>query len=112
MDLYYEFKPTIWRPENHRLMVYHNQYLFQWHVNRNIPRNERLTTAQKEPVGYFTFHNNAWVLVNQKLTGLKDLTEDKMIGINEMVELTNGKKLLLSKEEGGRVVVITMANQP
>jgi serine/threonine protein kinase len=112
LDLYYEFKPTVWRPENHRLMVYHNQYLFQWHVNRNIPRNERLTPAQKEPVGYFTFHNNAWVLVNQKLTGMKDLTEDKMIGINEMVELTNGKKLLLSKEDGGRVVVITMANQP
>lgn len=112
LDLYYEFKPTVWRPENHRLMVYHNQYLFQWHVNRNITRNERLTPAQKEPVGYFTFHNNAWVLVNQKLTGMKDLTEDKMIGINEMVELTNGKKLLLSKEDGGRVVVITMANQP
>ena len=112
LDLYYEFKPTVWRPENHRLMVYHNQYLFQWHVNRNIPRNERLTPTQKEPVGYFTFHNNAWVLVNQKLTGLKDLTEDKMIGMNEMVELTNGKKLLLSKEDGGRVVVITMANQP
>ena len=111
LDLYYEFKPTVWRPENHRLMVYNNQYLFQWHVNRNIARNERLTAAQKEPVGYFTFHNNAWVLVNQKLMGLKDLTEDKMIGINQMVELTNGKKLLLSKEDGGRVVVITMANQ-
>ena len=51
------------------------------------------------------------MLVNQKLMGLKDLTEDKMIGINQMVELTNGKKLLLSKEDGGRVVVITMANQ-
>ncbi|MEA5259603.1 serine/threonine-protein kinase [Arcicella aquatica] len=111
LDLYHQFKPSVWHPENHRLMVYNNQYLFQWHVNRNITRNERLTPAQKEPVGYFTFYNNAWVLVNQKLTGLKDLTEDKMIGINEMVILTNGKKLLLSKEDGGRVVVITMANQ-
>lgn len=111
LDLYYEFKPTVWRPENHRLMVYHNQYLFQWHINRNITRNERLSAAQKEPVGYFTFHNKEWVFVNQKLTGLKDLTEDKIIGINDMVVLTNGKRLLLSKEEGGRVVIITMANQ-
>ena len=28
-----------------------------------------------------------------------------------MVDITNGKKLLLSNEEGGRVVVITIANQ-
>lgn len=111
LDLYYQFKPTVWRPENHRLMVYHNQYLFQWHVNRNIIRNEKITNEQKVPVGYFTFYNGKWVLVNQKLTSLKDLTEDKAIPVNEMVELTNGKKLLLSNEEGGRVVVITLANQ-
>jgi serine/threonine protein kinase len=111
LDLYYQFKPSVWKPENHRLMVYHNQYLFQWHVNRNIARNEKLTPEQKIPVGYFTFHNNKWVLVNQKLTYLKDLTEDKLIGINQMVELTHGKRLLLSNEDGGRVVNITMANK-
>jgi len=93
------------------LMVYHNQYLFQWHANRNLIRNEKLTPEDKVPVGYFTFHNNKWMLVNQKLNGLKDITEDKEIPLGEMVELTNGKKLLLSKEEGGRVVVITLANQ-
>ncbi|MCF8428329.1 MAG: serine/threonine-protein kinase [Bacteroidia bacterium] len=111
LDLYYQFKPSVWKPENHRLMVYHNQYLFQWHVNRNIARNEKLTPEQKIPVGYFTFHNNKWVLVNQKLNFLKDLTEDKLIGINQMVELTHGKRLLLSNEDGGRVVNITMANK-
>ncbi|UTA66920.1 helix-hairpin-helix domain-containing protein [Emticicia sp. 21SJ11W-3] len=111
LDLYYQFKPAVWKPENHRLMVYHNQYLFQWHVNRNIIRNEKLTDAQKVPLGYFTFHNGKWVLVNQKLTSLKDLTEDKLIPINSMVELTDGKRLLLSNEEGGRVVLITMANK-
>ncbi len=111
LDLYYQFKPTVWKPENHRVMVYHNQYLFQWHVNRNVIRNEKLTDAQKIPVGYFTFHNGKWVLVNQKLTSLKDLTENKEIPINSMVELTDGKRLLLSNEEGGRVVFITMANK-
>ena len=111
LDLYYQFKPAVWKPENHRLMVYNNQYLFQWHVNRNVHRNEKITDAQKVPVGYFTFYNNKWVLVNQKLTSLKDVTEDKEIPIGSMVELTDGKKLLLSKEEGGRVVVITMANK-
>jgi serine/threonine protein kinase len=110
MDLYYQFKPSVWKPENHRLMVYHNQYLFQWHINRNIIRNEKLTDVQKVPLGYFTFHNGKWVLVNQKLTSLKDLTENKVIPINSMVEITDGKRLLLSSEDGGRVVLITMAN--
>ncbi|NIG56566.1 helix-hairpin-helix domain-containing protein [Chitinophaga sp. Cy-1792] len=111
LDLYYEFKPTVWKSENHRLMVYNNQYLFEWHANRNIIRNERTTEAQKVPVGYFVFHQQQWVLVNQRLTSLKDLTEDKEIPVGSMVALTNGKRLLLSKEEGGRVVHITMANQ-
>jgi serine/threonine protein kinase len=111
LDLYFQFKPTVWRPENHRLMVYNNQYLFQWHVNRNIVRNEKLTDAQKVPMGYFTFHNNQWVLVNQTLTTLVDKTENKDVPIGTMVELTHGKQLLLSKEDGGRVVVITMANK-
>ncbi|WP_243392515.1 helix-hairpin-helix domain-containing protein [Solitalea longa] len=111
LDLYYQFRPAIWKPENHRLMVYNNQYLFQWHVNRNIIRNEKLTEADKMPVGYFTFHNNKWVLVNQKLSSLKDLTEDKEVPPGTMVEITDGKKLLLSKEDGGRVILITMANK-
>jgi serine/threonine protein kinase len=111
LDLYFQFKPSVWKPENHRLMVYHNQYLFQWHVNRNIARNERLTPEQKIPVGYFTFHNDKWVLVNQKLNSLVDKTENKEIPIGSMVEITDGKQLLLSKEDGGRVVVVTMANK-
>jgi serine/threonine protein kinase len=110
LDLYYQFQETTWKPENHRLMVYNDQYLFQWHVNRNIARNEKLTPQQKVPVGYFTFFNGKWVLVNQKLTSLKDLTEDKEVPIGTMVELTHGKKILLSNEEGGRVIVVTMAN--
>jgi hypothetical protein len=111
LDFYYQFKPAVWKPENHRLMVYSNQYLFQWHINRNVIRNEKLTSEQKVPVGYFTFHNSNWIFVNQKLTSLRDLTEDKEIPIGSMVELLNGKKLLLSKEEGGRVAIITIANK-
>ena len=92
-------------------MVYNNQYLFQWHVNKNIIRNERLTAAQKVPVGYFTFHNNKWVFVNQKLTSLVDKTENIDIPIGGMLELADGKQILLSKEEGGRVMLITLANK-
>jgi len=111
LDLYYQFRPGTWHPENHRLMVYNNQYLFPWHVNRNVIRNERLTPEQKVPVGYFTFHKGNWVFVNQKLSTLKDLTENKEIPPGTMVDIVDGKKLLLADEEGGRVVVVTMANK-
>ena len=73
-------------------------------------RNEGLTAEDKKPVGYFTFYEDKWVLVNQTLTGMKDLTEQKEILPNSMVELTDGKKILLSNEEGGRIIYVTMAN--
>lgn len=110
LDLYFEREPGKWKPENHRLMVYNNQYLFRWHVNRNVIRNEHLAAADKKPVGYFSFHNGEWVLVNQQLEGLKDLTEDRDIPKGEMVVLDAGKKLLLDREKGGRVVVVSIAN--
>ena len=72
-------------------MVYNDQYLFEWHSNRNIIRNERTTAAQKVPVGYFTFHNGDWIFVNQKLTSMKDLTEAREIPIGSTVVLTDGK---------------------
>lgn len=110
-DLYYKFKDDVWKPENHRLMVYHNQYLFKWHVTRNIIRNESLKQEDKKPVAYFTFYQNKWVLVNQTLNGMRDLTDQKDVPINSMVELTNGKKILLSNEQGGRLIYITITNR-
>ncbi|MNT77000.1 hypothetical protein D3C72_2160680 [compost metagenome] len=92
-------------------MVYHNQYLFKWHVSRKVIRNESLTPEDKQPVGYFTYYQNKWMLVNQHLRGMKDLTEQKDVPVNSMVELTDGKKILLSNEEGGRLLFITLTNQ-
>ena len=111
VDLYYKFKEDVWKPENHRLMVYHNQYLFKWHVSKKVIRNESLTALDKKPVGYFTFHQNRWVLVNQSLPNMKDVTENKPVPINSMVELTDGKKIMLSDEEGGRLMYITLTNK-
>jgi serine/threonine protein kinase len=110
MDLFYEFKNNVWKPENQRIVVYNNATLHKWHTNRNIIRNERLSDNDKLSVGYFSFHKGKWVFVNQKLTSLKDVTEDKAIPVGSMVEISNGKKLLFSSEDGGRIAVITIAN--
>jgi serine/threonine protein kinase len=108
LNLYSSRKAGTFTPDNYRLMVYNNQYLYQWHVNRNISPNERLTDEQKKPVGYFAFHNNKWLLINQRLNDLEDKTEGKKIAINEAVELTDGKQILLSKEEGGRLIIVQL----
>jgi len=91
--------------EKYRLMVYHNQYLYPWHVNYKISPSESLTPEQKKPVGYFVFHDNKWLLVNMALTTLTDISNgDKNIPINDSVDLVEGKQILLSKEEGGRMI--------
>lgn len=96
------------RPENHRLMVYTDQYLYPWHVNRLIAPNERLTADQKKPVGYFVMHNGQWWFVNQTLTGLKDVTNKIDIPIGGKVELTDGLQLLLSPDDNCRLVQVQM----
>jgi hypothetical protein len=108
LDFFYQFHPNVWHPDNLRLVVYNSSTLHLWHANRKIIRNERLTDAQKVRVGYFSFYDNKWVLVNEKLPSLKDVTNDTEIPVGSMVELTNGKKLLLSKEEGGRLVIVQL----
>jgi serine/threonine protein kinase len=97
-------------PDNHRLMVYHDQYLYAWHVDRNVFPNEKLADEQKRPVGYFKFHQGRWVFVNQRLPAMKDLTGKADVPINTMVELAEGQQLLLSPEDGGRLVQVQMVS--
>lgn len=111
LDFFAQKQSNTWTSEDMRLVVYPNATLHQWHANKNIIRNERTTDEQKKRVGYFAFHNNKWVFVNENLTSLKDITEDKEIPMGTMVELTNGKNLLLSKEQGGLLVTITLTNK-
>jgi hypothetical protein len=89
-------------------MVYTDQYLYPWHVNRLIAPNERLTPEQKKPVGYFVQHQGVWWFVNQTLPALKDVTNKKDILPGSKVELVDGLQLLLSPEENGRLVQVQM----
>lgn len=94
--------------ENYRLMVYNNQYLYQWHVNKNLFPNEKLTEEQKLPVAYFVFHQGRWLLVNQRLHDLVDRSENRKVDINETIELTDNKEILLSRENGGRLIIVQL----
>ncbi len=111
LNLYSSRKEGQFLPENHRLMVYTNQSLFQWHTNRNVVPNERITDEQKKREGYFVLHNNVWYLVNECMSGLMDVTQPnnkKIIPVGGKVELTEGKQLLFSKQDGGRLAVVQL----
>lgn len=110
LNLYSSRTEGNFRPDNHRLMVYSNQSLFPWHVNRDVYPNEKLADGQKKRVGYFVFHNDAWLLVNEGLPDLTDVSTKTPVPIGGMVVLEDGKQLLLSKEPGGRLVVVQMVN--
>jgi serine/threonine protein kinase len=108
LNLYYTPKAGVFKPENYRLMVYDKQLLYMWHVNRFISANEKISADQRTPVGDFHFHNNKWILINRKLPDMYDKDIDKKIEIGEAVDLTEGKKILLSKSDGGRLIIVQL----
>jgi DNA-binding helix-hairpin-helix protein with protein kinase domain len=111
LNLYSSRTAGKFMPDNHRLMVYTNQSFFKWHINRHIAPNEKLSDANKKRVGYFVLHAGSWWLANEGMPDLEDRTQADTplrIPIGGKVELKDGQKLLLSREEGGRVVVVQM----
>ncbi len=113
LNLYSSRKEGQFRPDNHRLMVYTNQSLFQWHTNRNIVPNERISDIQKKREGYFVLHNSGWYLVNECMNDLIDITDTnnrRIIPLGGKVELTEGQRLLFSKQDGGRLAVVQLVD--
>lgn len=96
--------------DNHRLMVYTNQYLYWWHADRTLIPNERLAPEFMKPVGYFVFDAGRWLFVNQRLTRMRDLSTNTPIAAGSAVEISDGKQFLLSDGEGGRLLVVQMVS--
>jgi serine/threonine protein kinase len=110
LNLYSSRGKSRFMPDNHRLMVYTNQSLYPWHANRLIVPNERMTDAQKKRVGYFVLHNERWLFVNENLPDLTDLATNQPVPIGQHIELRHDAQILLSKENGGRLIVVQMVD--
>jgi hypothetical protein len=108
LNLYFK-QGTAFKPDNHRVMVYNGVRLYPWHVNRRVFPNEKLSPEQKKPVAYFQFHGGNWFLVNQALQTMKDITDNKKnIALGSAVQLTDGRQILLSEEDGGRLIQVQL----
>ncbi len=109
LDLYSK-RGSSFKPDDHRLMVYTGQYLFEWHTDRLVGNNERLTLEQKKPVGYFTFHKGKWMFTNQRLANMKDCTKQPAVPvpINTAIELIDGQQLLFNASDTGRLARVQL----
>lgn len=110
LNLYSARVPGEYKPDNHRIMVYDKQYFYPWHMNRNIFPNERIKPEDAKPVAYFAFHGGKWLMINQNMPDLEDITDNKPIPIGQPVELSDGRQILFSKASGGRMAVVQMVN--
>jgi hypothetical protein len=112
LNLYSSRSKSSFRSDDHRIMVWSGQSLFWWQANRLIAPNEKLDDAHKKRVGYFLRHKDEWWLVNEGLPDLTDVTSDQSvaIAIGAKVKLLDGKRLLLDRNEGGRLIVTQMVN--
>lgn len=110
LNLYYSPSHGRYLPEEYRLMVYDKQSLYMWHADRFITPNERTRPEDRKPVGDFHFFNNRWILINRRLPDMWDVTgtSRRQVKTGEYVELTEGRKILLSGGDGGRLIVVQL----
>lgn len=91
-------------------MVYDKQTLYRWHSNNLVPANEKTSDDDRKPVGDFHFYNGQWILINRRLPDMYDITDKKAIPVGQYVALTDGRQILLDKNQGGRLVVVQLVN--
>jgi serine/threonine protein kinase len=98
-------------PDNHRLMIYRDQSIFPWHVNRNIIPNERLDSRDSRRVGYCIYHNNNWLFINERLEHMFDHTTPnhiRQIKIGDAVKLTDGVQLVVKEASSKRLLLVQL----
>lgn len=113
LNFYYTPSHGRFMSEQYRLMIYDKQTLYMWHVNRLIEPNEKTRPEDKKPAGDFHFFKGQWILINRRLPSMYEILNDgtkRKIEVGSYVSLTEGRKILLSTEEGGRLVVVQLVN--
>ncbi len=93
-----------YRPEGRRLATYDQQRLYRWHAFRNIHPGEGVDA---QVMAFVVRRQGQWLLVNRALNGLTS-PGGQAVAIGQACELHDGDEVLLSQEEHGRLVTVTM----
>ncbi len=108
LNLYSSRGHESYHSDNYQVAIWNGQSLYSWHINRNDSPNEHLTDGQRQRVGYFQLHNGRWLLVNQTVSGMRDLTRNVEIAVGSPTELRDGTELLLDPQDGGRAAYVRL----
>ena len=109
LNFYREGSKGQFKSENHRLVVWHHQRLWKWHIHTNQYAGER---ADRTPQGYFAKQGNDWWIINQNDDAMVILSganvPNKPIGQGQGEILRDGMQIHLSRGGFGRLAVVSM----
>lgn len=110
LNFYREGPRGQFKNENHRLVVWHHQRLWAWHLHTNQYAGER---ADRTPQAYFAKQGEEFWLVNQSESAMRILsggqTPDQPLGPGQGTVLRAGIQIQLSRAGFGRLAVVQMA---
>lgn len=108
IDIYSKNREGVWKLENHRILASDQKALYKWHISKNVINNENLTEEDKEEVAVINYDGIQWVLTNKSVLGMKDMSDQVDVLIGGKIVLQHDKKILMSAEEGGKLLYVTM----
>lgn len=91
--------------ENKEIVGWDGLSLFRWHVNGLFGYDENTTPEQAKRVGYIQYHNGQWLLVNEAIADLNEITNPqapKKIPMGAYTRLVDGLILSFGQDNGAR----------
>lgn len=98
------------RPENHQMVAIENKEIMSWQTDRFSFDNERLESEKQHCVARIERDGDTWSFLNVSGEQMMDATSNETVTIGQRVELYEGAKILLSKEDGCRLAYVQMTN--
>ncbi len=100
-----------YRDEDRKLVGFDGKEIFQWHVDKNLAYNEKLTEAQKKRVGYLSKKDDEWYLHNEGIEKLFDMTNQRAVPVGEAVRLSDSLRLSLYDDSRSYIAQVRVMNK-
>ena len=92
------------------MVAIENREIMGWQTDRFSFDNERLESDRQQCVARIERNGDIWSLLNLACEQMMNAASSEPIAIGERVELHEGAKILLSKEDGCRLAYVQMTN--
>ena len=108
LNFYSERAPQKYVSDNHRLVAHDESEFYQWHKNRFVQPNEKVSSEQCTPLASVSLSGDDFYLENRGIPALRVVDANQDIPIGTKVKLTNGIKLLTGFDAGDRVIHVQL----